>query len=149
MINPTDLSKRDEYRIKPTNVSSSTIFFSFRYLKTPASKNVKKREKFCLRYVDGKKVDSNQYAQLMQKLADYSRMDFQSIQSISHSHIIDFSDNGVSEKSFGVRELDEDRDARPFQLNITLHSGRVSGAFVGSTFFVVWVDFNHDLYPGK
>ncbi|HEU4455801.1 MAG TPA: hypothetical protein VFR81_22240 [Longimicrobium sp.] len=63
-------------------------------------------------------------------------------------HRIDFSDPRVTERSFNVRaQSDADERAWQFALSANEH-GRVHGFLVEDTFYVRWLDPDHNLYPG-
>ena len=63
-------------------------------------------------------------------------------------HPIDFSDDRVSIRSFGIREIDVDEQAWQFALSANEH-GRVHGFLTEDTFYVRWLDPEHNLYPGN
>jgi hypothetical protein len=61
-------------------------------------------------------------------------------------HPIDFKDRRVAERSFGIRgELGADKRAWQFALSANEH-GRVHGFLLGDTFYVRWLDPEHNLY---
>lgn len=64
-------------------------------------------------------------------------------------HRIEFSDSRVAEKSFGLPGRPEaDRDAWQFSLSANEH-GRVHGFLFDDTFYVRWLDPDHQLYRGN
>ncbi len=63
-------------------------------------------------------------------------------------HRIDFVKDKVSENTFGLKNQDIEDDAWQFQLTSNEH-GRVHGYFILNVFYVVWLDPNHELYPGQ
>jgi hypothetical protein len=63
-------------------------------------------------------------------------------------HRIDFSDPRVAERSFNIRtQGDADESAWQFALSANEH-GRVHGFLVEDTFYIRWLDPDHNLYPG-
>jgi len=55
--------------------------------------------------------------------------------------------NSTSEERFGFPKEDEIVDT-PYQFSIASNEhGRVHGFFIYNTFYVVWFDKNHQLYP--
>lgn len=61
-------------------------------------------------------------------------------------HPIDFADERVSVDGFGIRgDIDADELAWQFALSANEH-GRVHGFLVDDTFFVRWLDPEHNLY---
>lgn len=64
-------------------------------------------------------------------------------------HRIDWQNDRVSVKSFGIRGWEEcDEDAWQFSISANEH-GRVHGFLIDNVFYVVWLDPDHQLYPGK
>ena len=64
-------------------------------------------------------------------------------------HPIDFTKANVSENSFnGIPS--EVYSGEAWQFNITSNKwGRVHGFYIGNVFHIVWLDKEHDLYPGE
>jgi hypothetical protein len=64
-------------------------------------------------------------------------------------HPIDFDDPGVSVDGFGLpKSLEADGKAWQFSLSANEH-GRVHGFLAGDTFYVRWLDPEHNLYAGN
>lgn len=64
-------------------------------------------------------------------------------------HRIDWQDDRVSVKSFGIRGWEEyDQEAWQFSISANEH-GRIHGFLIENVFYVVWLDPEHQLYPGK
>ncbi len=64
-------------------------------------------------------------------------------------HRIDWQDDRVSVKSFGIRSWEEyDQEAWQFSISANEH-GRVHGFLIENVLYVVWLDAEHRLYPGK
>jgi hypothetical protein len=56
---------------------------------------------------------------------------------------------GTSERGFGLPSEDQLVDT-PFQFSLSSNEhGRVHGFFIGETFYVVWLDPDHLLYPAN
>jgi hypothetical protein len=69
--------------------------------------------------------------------------------STTRFHRIDWEPGKVSVTSFGIRGWKEcDDDAWQFSITANEH-GRVHGFLIENIFYVVWLDPNHQLYPGK
>jgi len=85
----------------------------------------------------------------MRDISDLTVSDFVSSRLPTlRAHRIDFSDSRVAERSFYVRDRSEaDERAWQFALSANEH-GRVHGFLVEDTFFVRWLDPDHNLYPG-
>ncbi len=60
-------------------------------------------------------------------------------------HQIHFEEKRVSEDGFGGAKENDER-AFQFEVSQSAH-GRVHGFLVGYTFYVVWLDPDHNLYP--
>ncbi|HSU15748.1 hypothetical protein [Longimicrobium sp.] len=63
-------------------------------------------------------------------------------------HPIDFSDPRVAVPGFGIRGVRADEIAWQFALSANAH-GRVHGFLFEDTFYVRWLDPEHNLYPGN
>jgi hypothetical protein len=65
------------------------------------------------------------------------------------NHAVDFANGGLSEIGFTClnEALREEAEPHAFQFSVSANEhGRVIGFFVGSVFFVVWLDWGHKLY---
>jgi len=64
-------------------------------------------------------------------------------------HRIDWKDDWVSECGFGINGMPTlDDEAWQFAVSANQH-GRVHGFLIYNLFYVVWLDPDHKLYPGK
>lgn len=141
-IRPTSLSF-DSAKIRPTKIEEPQgISFNFKRLCEK-----QEEEKFVY-----KSRQASYFVTLLDRLREVSRMNIaemtvQNRRSL-RCHPIDFSQSSVSETSFGILGEDVDKDAWQFQLSSNEH-GRVHGYFVENVFYVVWLDPNHELYPGE
>lgn len=120
---------------------SRYLRFSFRYLDLQHP----------LFNVDGR--DRRYFLRLAERLRDLSALqvhEFTSGRSRAlRSHPIRFGDSGLAEKGFGVRGWpDADRLAWQFSVSANEH-GRVHGFLSGDTFYVRWLDPEHNLYAGN
>lgn len=115
------------------------VSFNFRRL-------CEKQQKFC--YTN---KETNYFVKLLERLRDVCQMTKNEMTGRNRGslrcHEIDFKNIGVSEDTFGILGDDVDDDAWQFQLSSNEH-GRVHGYFVGSVFYIVWLDPNHELSPG-
>lgn len=139
-IRPTEVEGRSD-SIRATKIDDTAkVSFNFRRLNNKGGK---------FQYIE---KDSSYFLKLLERLRDVSgmsrkEMTIQNYKSL-RCHKIDFKDKGVSEETFGVIGQDVDEDAWQFQLTSNEH-GRVHGYFVENTFYVVWLDPEHQLYNGK
>ncbi len=115
------------------------VSFNFRRL-------CEKQQKFC--YTN---KETNYFVTLLERLRDVCQMTKNEMTGINRRslrcHEIDFKNTDVSEDTFGILGDDVDDDAWQFQISSNEH-GRVHGYFVGSVFYIVWLDPNHELSPG-
>lgn len=127
-------------QFKKTQVSEQKISFSFLYFDP-------KDEELCPRsYRDGYVFA---LMERLRVLSNWTVMEFVSkYQKNIRNHKIDWSD--TSRATGFVRMKSEHKAAEAYQFCVDDHNfGRVHGIFVGDVFFVVWLDHNHKLYPGK
>ena len=69
------------------------------------------------------------------------------IENNIRNHIIDWND--TARACFSSVNM-EHRDTPAYQFAVTEYAhGRVHGFFIGDTFYVIWLDCNHALYPGE
>ena len=113
--------------------------FSFKYL-------AEKGEKFKYTIKDG-----DYFCQLKGRMKEVSKMtvnDFRSKYSPAlKNHLIRFHE--TSESSFGIIG-EEQLVTEPFQFSIDrTNYGRVHGFILKNTFYIVWLDPSHELYPGE
>ncbi|MEW6352668.1 MAG: hypothetical protein AB1646_26790 [Thermodesulfobacteriota bacterium] len=90
-------------------------------------------------------------ATLLERLRDMSSMtvdEFHKNRRSLRAHAIDW---GRTSQPDGFLHLNEQlRNEPPWQFQLTSNEhGRVHGFFVGNIFYVVWLDPDHRLYPGK
>lgn len=136
---PLQLVPKWGREIQKTKIDDvDNISFNFRRLKSEETKfhYTSKDSQYFLKLVDR-----------LKNLCTYSKKELVSNTSKSlRCHKINFSDPGCSEKSFGfLGDVDDDA----FQVEVSANEhGRIHGYFVGSTFYVVWLDPKHELYPG-
>jgi capsid protein len=119
----------------------------------------RQRISFSFRHVDQahakfsySRRDSTYFCKVIERLSalsHYSAQEFHADRSSAmRAHPIDWE--GTSEPD-GFAHLNEQlRSSTPFQFAVSanLH-GRIHGFFVEHVFFVVWLDPDHSLYPGK
>ncbi len=125
---------------------SSRITFSFRYLQM-------QHEVFNYQDRDSKYFKT--VIHRLQAVSDIETKRFtedQSLRRSIHLHRIDWTTN-VSESSFntgvnGTANPEHDSEAWQFAITVNEH-GRVHGFLIGDTFFIVWLDPKHVLYPGN
>lgn len=135
-IRATEISTTSS-KIRATDSMESKICFNFKSLQ-------EKNGKFLY-----ESRDSKYFVKLIDRLRDLSRWTRRELQN-NHSkslrcHQIDFKQEGLTEKTFGIRGDDVDDDA--WQLTISEHEhGRIHGYFIENVFYIVWLDPLHELY---
>lgn len=117
-----------------------TLRFSFKYLDTAHPS------------FDTRGRDALYFHRLLTRLRELSGIrlaEFFSIRSSSlRIHRIDFERDRLAVKSFGLQD-DLRADDRAFQFAVSANEhGRVHGFLIDDTFFVRWLDPEHNLYPG-
>ena len=119
------------------------IHFSFRYLDTYSAK-------FGLGLCDAKYF--HELLARLKTLSGLTKKEFIALQSTGKNwrlHMIDWkNDKRLTEKTFGVAiELTADETA--WQFMISKNHGRVHGFLIGNTFYIRWLDREHNLYGGS
>lgn len=140
-IKKTDVVKKGASGIKPPKLKPPQgISFSFKYYQDNHNKfscKKKKEVSYWLTLLDRLKALSSLTAQEL--LADRS--------STLRCHPIKWEE--TSESGFGLPD-EEQLVAKPYQLSISSNKhGRVHGFFINETFYIVWLDPDHLLYPEK
>ena len=133
----TDARNRQSSDIKRAEVEIlKGISFSFKYFKAD-------NDKFSVR-----NRDTTYLQALLVRLRDLSTLTVQEIinnrsQSL-RCHKIVWSD--TTESGFGIPNEDQLVDS-PYQFQISANEhGRVHGFFIENVFYIVWLDFEHNLY---
>lgn len=119
------------------------ITFSFRYL-------VRDSEKFGF-------LERNPayFMALLERVQEVSKMTLHDFVTGTNrtlrNHRIEFGDSRVSEDSFNIPgDKNKEFDATAWQFSLSANEhGRVHGFFIDNTFYVVWFDPEHRLYPKK
>jgi hypothetical protein len=129
---------RERNDVEPGTPES--LRFSFRYLDTTNPQ------------FDVRTRGAEYFRLLLARLRELSALHVTEFRSIRSSmlriHRIQFGDRGVSMSGFGIPGKAEfDRKAWQFALSANEH-GRVHGFLVGNTFYIRWLDPDHNLYPG-
>lgn len=121
-------------------VAPSNISFSFQYLD-------KASDKF-----DYSKCESSYFCKVIERLSALCTFNQTALHadrtSSLRAHPIDW--RKTSEPG-GFAHLHEQLwESKPYQFSISSNAhGRVHGFFIDSVFYVVWLDPEHQLYPGK
>ncbi|MFH1030224.1 MAG: hypothetical protein V1770_03125 [bacterium] len=143
-IKPTEINFNTPH-IKPSQIDETKkVSFNFRRLQNITNK------------FEYHNKNTNYFNCLITRLCEVSKMSRKEMTIVNQGkhcglrcHQIDFKDNTVTENGFGIPGNDElDEDAWQFSLNSNEH-GRIHGYFVGSIFFIVWLDPEHNLYKNK
>lgn len=139
-IKKTDVVKKGASGIKPPKLKPPQgISFSFKYYQDNHNKFscIKKEVSYWLTLLDRLKALSSLTAQEL--LADRS--------STLRCHPIKWEK--TSESGFGLPNEEQLVDI-PYQLSLSSNEhGRVHGFFIKETFYIVWLDPDHLLYPEK
>ena len=118
---------------------SATVKYSFKYFHID-------HESF---YPNTGEYNNDSMLELMERLKNISMMnmnDFMNKFSKSlRNHIIRWEDTAVTS---GYDHLPFDIEM-PFQFEVSLSHGRVHGFIIDTTFYIVWLDKEHQLYPEK
>jgi hypothetical protein len=97
--------------------------------------------------------DGKYFRALLERLRDLCSMTVREFRN-NHSkslriHGIDFADGRLAVQSFGMQGRQEvDLDAWQIAISANEH-GRVHGFFIGETFYIRWLDPEHNLYARK
>lgn len=141
-IKKTNISKESSSNIQSTKLKPPQgISFSFKYFEDGHQKfSCADRE-------------SNYWLILVTRLRDLSGLTAVELRQGNNKtlrcHPIDWSSGGVSEVCFGIPGEEQLVDT-PYQFSVTANAhGRVHGFFIENIFFVVWLDPEHQLYPGN
>lgn len=118
---------------------NSYVSFSFKYY-------VEKIDKFSFSNIDEVKYLPKMIDRL-KGISTFTMNEFLNNGSASlRCHPIKWSDENVTEDSFGLNNEDEIVDT-PFQFAISQNKyGRVHGFIIDSTFYIRWIDPSHNLY---
>lgn len=125
---------------KPAEQHQGLLSFSFKYLEID-------HEKFDLPCPNAK---SGYLKEFLQRTKAYSTMSAKELQNsrgkTAKCHTVDWKD--TSEEN-GFSDLNEQlQQLTPWQFSIgTNNYGRVHGFFIDNTFYAVWIDHDHKLYP--
>jgi hypothetical protein len=138
--NTAGLGNKGEIRSNANLIRDLPVNFSFHYL-------VRDSHKFDYNDRDFKYFDA-----LLERTQEVSKMTLKEFKTRPNktlrNHDIAFGDANVSEDGFGIpHRADLDADAWQFSISVNAH-GRVHGFFIDNTFYVVWLDPYHALYPG-
>ena len=117
--------------------SKENINFSFKYIDA-------ENTKFCFYNHDGKYFI--EFIDRIKVLSSWSKQEIISNRSGAlKAHPIDFGH--TSESGFNFPQHDQIVDV-PYQFSLGKNEhGRVHGFFINNTFYIVWLDKMHELYP--
>jgi hypothetical protein len=138
-IRKTQLPNSSKSGIKPTQLIPVGISFSFKY------------------YQDGhewfhcREKGASYLLTLLDRLKSLSGLSVRELltnrSSALRCHPIDW--DGTSEAGFGLPNEEQLVDT-PYQFSLSANEhGRVHGFFIDEVFYIVWLDPDHLLYPGK
>jgi hypothetical protein len=124
--------------IKKTEVEEP-LRFSFRYFTNDADLCPKS-------YIDNY---AQKLAERLKELSNWTLKRFTSdFQQEVKNHRINWAQTSRKD-GFGNILPPQVRDSEPWQFSVTRNEhGRVHGFLIGNTFYIVWLDCNHRLYPG-
>lgn len=142
VIKKPDLKQQVSLIKKPEEVHQDLLSFSFKYLELD-------NQKFDLPCPRAK---SGYLQEFLQRVKSYSSMKASEIQNARgkaiRCHPVSWDETSESD---GFAGLDEQlQQLTPWQISIGTNTyGRVHGFFLDSTFYAVWIDHDHKLYPGS
>lgn len=141
-IKKTDVPKDGSSGIRPTKLTPPQgVSFSFKYFNN-------NHDKFSCVGRAG-----NYWTTLLSRLKDLSGLTAlelrQGHNKTLRCHPIDWQSSGVSENCFGIPQEEQLVDI-PYQFSLSSNEhGRVHGFFIDEVFYIVWLDPDHQLYPGN
>jgi hypothetical protein len=138
-IKKTQLPKSNRSGIEPTLLAPVGISFSFKYYQDS-------HESFHCR-----DKGASYLLTLLDRLKSLSGLSVRELltnrSSALRCHPIDWVD--TSEAGFGLPNEEQLVDT-PYQFSLSANEhGRVHGFFINEVFYIVWLDPEHLLYPGK
>ena len=139
-IKKTDVPKGQSSRINPAQIKPPQgLTFSYKYLEvTHRLFNISGRDGLYL----------SAFLERLRDLSSWTSTDIkQNGSKALRCHPIDWQK--THEAGFGIPEEEQLVD-RPYQFSLSSNQhGRVHGFFIEEVFYIVWLDPNHKLYPGK
>lgn len=141
-INKPSLTQQVSLIKKPEELHQGLLSFSFKYLELD-------NEKFGL---PCPKAKGGYLQEFLQRTKGYCSMTASELQNsqgkTARCHKLAWEDTS---ESGGFSNLNEQlQQLTPWQISISTNNyGRVHGFFIDSTFYAVWIDHDHKLYPGK
>ena len=139
-ITTTSTSRNSKSGISSSKVSEAPLVFSFKYLDTTNNKF----------HIEHKNIPY--VLKMLEQLQNLSTMKLSEAKTAGNAlrfHSIDFSDTKVSEKTIGIRDSSLMADSCAYQFQLSLNKGRVIGFVVANTFYIKWLDPEHNLYPTR
>lgn len=139
-ITGTNTSKHSKNGIGSSNVSETPLVFSFKYLDTS-------NDKF---HIEHKTIPY--VLKMLEQLQNLSTMSLSEAKTAGKAlrfHIIDFVKHKVSESTLGIKDPSLMADSSTYQFQLSLNKGRVIGFVVSNTFYIKWLDPEHNLYPTR
>ena len=128
-------------KIPPPIPPPDYVVFSFKFL------DLLSNAKFSLQHCD----DPRQYTEkFLERLKAVNSMTVQSLRTPPNPHALrchSITWENTSEDGFPFPAMSPLRENEPMQFEVSANAhGRVHGFFIGSTFFIVWLDPAHLLY---
>lgn len=124
--------------IRKTDVADELLRFSFRYFQND--------QELCPRSFA--ENYTQKLAERLKELSSWTVSRFTTrVETPVKNHKINWTDTARVE-GFGGALPQELRESDAWQFSVTRNEhGRVHGFFIGNTFYIVWLDCNHRLYP--
>ncbi|MGY4689368.1 hypothetical protein [Salibacterium sp. K-3] len=98
-------------------------------------------------------IDASWFISLIDRLKDVSGIEMKTLQTPHHIEKMRIHPHKpeVVEDYFDLGGIWEEqlREGTFYQLNVSQARGRVHGFFIDNTFFVLWLDPHHNLYPSE
>lgn len=117
-----------------------------------------KNKKFSISEIKDNRIKSQHYDDFLNKINEYSKItEFKKYinsnhwyRNTNHIHPIDWNDNRIRESCFtslNKNKMEQIKD-ECWQLGIN-QTFRIHGYFIENTFYIIWLDPNHNLYERK
>jgi hypothetical protein len=139
--NPKPIAGSKNIPPAPELNENAEIRFSFRYL------DIHSNAKFTLSH-----CDENYLEKLLLRLKDINSATLKEFRQFNRAemrnHLIVFSDTSEPNGFTCLNGQLRAKEAWQFQITKSTH-GRVHGLLINETFFIVWLDPCHKLYPGN
>lgn len=148
------ISTKPVPNIVRTDITSKNtqLVISYKYLDL-------ENRKYSVSQLSDNKIIIKYYEEFNTKIKEYSQYpnfkkyisEDRRYRDKNHIHPIDWKDSRIRELSFASLPPDLMEQVKDdcWQLGINNHTFRIHGFFIENVFYIVWLDFNHNLYDRK